>query len=53
MGDDDRPAATQFRGKPDIYHALQADLLPLARGVSQQARDLARTCPLRDAAGLG
>nr|WP_282028094.1 AGE family epimerase/isomerase [Paracoccus marcusii] len=53
LGDDDRPAATQFRGKPDIYHALQADLLPLARGVSQQARDLARTCPLRDAAGLG
>ena len=30
-----------------------ADLLPLARGVSHQARDLARTCPLRDAAGLG
>ncbi|WP_373946532.1 AGE family epimerase/isomerase [Paracoccus marcusii] len=53
LGGDDRPAATQFRGKPDIYHALQADLLPLARGVSHQARDLARTCPLRDAAGLG
>ncbi|MFB2530601.1 AGE family epimerase/isomerase [Paracoccus sp. p4-l81] len=27
-----RPAAHQFIGKPDIYHALQADLIPLAPG---------------------
>lgn len=26
------PTSTQFRGKPDIYHALQADLLPLLPG---------------------
>ena len=24
IGDDGRPSATQFKGKPDIYHALQA-----------------------------
>ncbi|WP_405405683.1 AGE family epimerase/isomerase [Paracoccus sp. Ld10] len=47
LGDDGQPAAAQFTGKPDIYHALQADLLPLAAGVSHQARDLARDCPLR------
>lgn len=29
-----RPTARQFHGKPDIYHALQADLMPLAPGVS-------------------
>jgi len=28
------PAANQFIGKPDIYHALQADLLPLMPGLS-------------------
>ena len=32
-----RPTATQFTGKPDIYHALQADLFPLAPGLSRQA----------------
>lgn len=41
-----RPAATQFAGKPDIYHALQADLLPLAGGLSRQVRDLSRDIPL-------
>ncbi|MDF0603624.1 AGE family epimerase/isomerase [Psychromarinibacter sp. C21-152] len=34
---DGRPAARQFQGKPDIYHALQADLYPLAPGLSRQA----------------
>tara|TARA_R110002096_G_scaffold405044_1_gene602962 strand:- start:1567 stop:2799 length:1233 start_codon:yes stop_codon:yes gene_type:complete len=29
-----QPAANQFVGKPDIYHALQADLLPLMPGLS-------------------
>lgn len=30
-----RPAARQFAGKPDIYHALQSDLLPLIPGLSR------------------
>lgn len=37
IGDDGAPTVTQFRGKPDIYHALQALLLPLAPGLSRQA----------------
>lgn len=41
-----RPAEAQFRGKPDIYHALQADLLPLAPGLSRAAAGLAETRPL-------
>ncbi len=40
------PAETQFTGKPDIYHALQADLLPLAPGLSRAARGLAAAAPL-------
>lgn len=41
-----RPARTsQFVGKPDIYHALQALMFPLAPGLS----DLATTCTLRNA----
>lgn len=31
------PAARQFAGKPDIYHAVQACLFPLAPGLSRQA----------------
>ena len=31
-----RPVARQFDGKPDIYHALQADLFPLVPGLSRQ-----------------
>ncbi|WP_245894682.1 AGE family epimerase/isomerase [Paracoccus indicus] len=46
LGPDNRPVMTQFQGKPDIYHALQADLLPLAPGLSRQARDLSRLQPL-------
>lgn len=46
VGPDNQPAMTQFQGKPDIYHALQADLLPLAGGLSGQAADLGRTQPL-------
>lgn len=46
LGVDDRPSDRQFAGKPDIYHALQADLLPLARGLSRQAQDLRATQPL-------
>lgn len=29
-----RPVARQFEGKPDIYHSLQAVLLPRAKGIS-------------------
>jgi mannose/cellobiose epimerase-like protein (N-acyl-D-glucosamine 2-epimerase family) len=46
VGPDNLPAMTQFQGKPDIYHALQADLLPLAGGLSGQAQELGRTKPL-------
>ena len=35
IGEDSRPSATQFKGKPDIYHALQATLFPLAPGLSR------------------
>ena len=33
-----KPVAKQFMGKPDIYHAVQADLLPLASGISRPFR---------------
>ncbi|MGZ3216679.1 AGE family epimerase/isomerase [Paracoccus sp. T5] len=46
LGSDDRPSSRQFAGKPDIYHALQADLLPLARGLSRQAQQLHDIRPL-------
>lgn len=39
---DGQPDHTQFQGKPDIYHALQAHMFPLAPGVSR----LATTCKL-------
>ncbi|GGE54775.1 AGE family epimerase/isomerase [Actibacterium pelagium] len=32
---DGKPDATQFAGKPDIYHAIQGTLLPLVPGVSR------------------
>ncbi len=35
LDDSGAHVAHQFAGKPDIYHALQADLLPLANGVSR------------------
>ncbi len=40
------PVERQFAGKPDIYHALQADLFPLAPGLSDLARGLAGLRPL-------
>lgn len=40
-------AAGQFQGKPDIYHALQADLFPLAPGLSRLSAALAQTVPLK------
>ncbi len=39
------PVERQFAGKPDIYHALQADLLPLAPGLSGAGRALAGAPP--------
>lgn len=35
------PTGRQFQGKPDIYHALQAELFPLAPGVARHAAGLA------------
>ncbi|WP_374301145.1 AGE family epimerase/isomerase [Paracoccus sp. (in: a-proteobacteria)] len=43
---DDRSASGQFQGKPDIYHALQADLFPLVSALSHLGRALADTKPL-------
>ena len=39
-------AGAQFQGKPDIYHALQADLFPLVPGLSRHAQALIHTKPL-------
>ncbi|SFR14251.1 AGE family epimerase/isomerase [Poseidonocella sedimentorum] len=46
VDDAGRPAARQFLGKPDIYHALQADVLPLSGAVSRPVAALAKTRPL-------
>ncbi|GHF01174.1 mannose-6-phosphate isomerase [Aliiroseovarius zhejiangensis] len=35
-----QPTATQFSGKPDIYHAVQACLYPLTPRLSRMATDL-------------
>ncbi|WP_371169620.1 AGE family epimerase/isomerase [Aliiroseovarius sp. 2305UL8-7] len=35
-----RPTVTQFNGKPDIYHALQATLIPLAQHISRLGENL-------------
>ena len=40
IGQNGRPTEEQFIGKPDIYHALQADLFSLAGGLSQLPRSL-------------
>lgn len=45
IDEDGKPDARQFHGKPDIYHALQADLIPLVPGISrliEGLRDLPR-----------
>jgi sulfoquinovose isomerase len=43
---DNTKAMDQFTGKPDIYHALQADLFPLVPNISHCASALAATKPL-------
>lgn len=40
LNDRDEPVENQFRGKPDIYHSVQACLFPLAAGLSGFARDI-------------
>lgn len=37
---ENKPQFTQFAGKPDIYHALQASLFPLTPRLSRMAGDL-------------
>jgi mannose/cellobiose epimerase-like protein (N-acyl-D-glucosamine 2-epimerase family) len=46
LADDNSKAMDQFTGKPDIYHALQADLFPLVPNLSHCAKALANTKPL-------
>ena len=41
LGPDNRPAATVWAGKPDVYHALQATLLPRLPVAPGPARALA------------
>lgn len=41
LDDNDRPAMTQFKGKPDIYHSVQATLFALTPGLSRHMAGLA------------
>ncbi len=41
LDDSDRPAMTQFMGKPDIYHSVQATLFALTPGLSRHMAGLA------------
>jgi sulfoquinovose isomerase len=45
---DNSKAMDQFTGKPDIYHALQADIFPLVPNLSNCAKALAGTKPLAE-----
>ena len=40
IDEDGRPTDGVFEGKPDLYHALQADLFPLVPGLSRQVEAL-------------
>ena len=40
LDDRGRPTSRQFTGKPDIYHSLQAALLPQVPGISRLAAEL-------------
>ena len=35
-----QPATTQFLGKPDIYHSIQAALFPMTSGISKPGEGL-------------
>ena len=40
IDDAGKPTVTQFAGKPDIYHAIQADLFPMTPGLSRMGEGL-------------
>ncbi len=40
IGPDGKPVSTIFKGKPDIYHSIQAALFPLTPGVSRHLAHL-------------
>ncbi|WP_435259848.1 AGE family epimerase/isomerase [Thioclava sp. FR2] len=40
IDDEGEPARTQFMGKPDIYHSVQATLFPLTPGLSRAMDEL-------------
>ncbi len=46
LSDDNSKAMDQFTGKPDIYHALQADMFPLVPNLSNCANALGSAKPL-------
>ncbi|WP_415234493.1 AGE family epimerase/isomerase, partial [Pseudorhodobacter sp.] len=46
LSDTNAVAMAQFTGKPDIYHALQAELFPLVSGTSRFSSALAADRPL-------
>lgn len=46
IDDDGAPAKTQFNGKPDIYHSVQATLFPMTPGISRAGMALAQISPL-------
>lgn len=45
-----QPDQTQFKGKPDIYHALQATMFPLVPSISDLAKECQKEEPLRTSA---
>lgn len=46
IDEDGSPVARQFHGKPDLYHSLQAALLPLAPGIARPFDGLRALKPL-------
>lgn len=45
IDDAGQPAMTQFKGKPDIYHSIQAVLYPMTGGISRHATSLPSLAP--------
>ena len=45
IDEDAAPVARQFHGKPDLYHSLQAALLPLAPGIARPFEGLRAVRP--------
>jgi len=46
IDEDGAPVARQFHGKPDLYHSLQAALLPLTPGIARPFEGLRQVSPL-------